>query len=1734
MKKLKKYISILLAVLMISSSMPLTALADDKVDMSGSDEEVSWSYTASTDTLYINGENLFLLDDGALPTYKDDVYVQVEFSHLVIGKDVTTLEYKENCFSANVQSSYVYEQSFDLTFEEGIQLKAIGQDAFEYSTVTSVVFPDSIEVIGEFSFDKCYNLENIVLPANLKRIERYAFYGCPITKLELPNNLKYISDSSFYETDIKELTLPDSVTSIGSSAFAYCRSLEKINFSKNAENLVLSFDAFKCTAIKELTIPSYVSKIYSWAFAGCSSLSSVEFEIKETEDGLQGITELYSSIFSGTNITTLTLPETVTTLRNAFLGMKQLVSVDLSKTKITKLYDKMFSGDSNLTEVKFPSGLTEIGSYVFNQCTSLKSIEIPETVTTMSSDGYQFNECTNLEYVKLPESITSIPMYIFYKCSNLKKVNISSKTTQINDSAFCLCKSLIDINIPDTVTKICSNAFNTCAADFDLPASLTYVGNYAFNKSGLTKAVFKSKVDIKNYGFYNSDNLTQVVLPQTYGSAAINNYAFYGCDNLESVYISANIEEIGYYSFQKCESLTNVQFADGSKLATIDKYAFEGCKALTKIFLPKTVKVIDEYGFYNCTSLKTINLEDTQLTSIYHYTFANTGLEHVEFPNTLTGFRSGAFYQSKLASLELSEKVGAVSKGSFSGCPITKVTVYNPNINFNDSTFSGTDTTIRGYKDSTAESFAEENGMTFIPLDAGEIEDSSLPKHGIFDGGTWIITDENELVVNADGAIKTNSAYDSNGWKYSFAQLADINGVTSVVVGDGVTSLPNNFLYDSKFSTQDISTVSLPDTLESIGSSAFKFTYLSYIDIPDSVTAIGDYAFYEAGLSGGVKLSKSLTKINQYAFANNDFASVTIPSSVTEIALGAFNNCTNLMNVSIPDSVKTINEGSSTTKPLGFDSSGDRIDGFTIKCKLDSRAYQYAIKNGLNTKLDMRSGYITGYYSSRSCAKWYYYPDTKEFYFVSNNVIPSNNTFYYSNGTAITDGELEVDKLYVCYGVTDFSAINNECIFKVLNPKYILLPDSLTSISDNAFSGLTNLKSVTIPDTVATLSATSFNNCNIEAISFGDGLKAIPDYLFKDNKALKYIDFGNVGTIGTGSFQSCTALEEIVIPSNLTAIGENAFAKCLSVKSVTIEYGKDLTIGDKAFADLPLCDTVKFNRADVQYTTEACESIFRNLGSGTTGVCLSVGDENDTQVHSTDFSLFNKKNIVDLNIGESITEIKNSVSLPYLKNISVDKNNETFFSYGGCLYSYSSNNISLIMAPTNLEEVEIYEGTRWIKQYVFCGGKIKHIEIPEGVTIIGEGAFKDCTELRKITLPTTLQTISYYAFQNCTKLKIVDIPSAMFILNSAFKNCTSLASILLPDNLHDIDSEAFAGCTSLTGIVMPNNDSCLDPCAFENCTSLTEVYMWDNDFQEDTFKGCDNVVIHTLVGSDSYTCAKEYGLNLVTYTDENVFADQCAMMEDIYEGYIGFCDDGHGDIQYLTVYEPTCEQDGYIIGVCEYCSVILEEIHIEATGHKYEKAVTIDPTETTVGVEKYTCTACGDSYCVYSPALGGDTAEKTLCNITGKTVIANSKYADTGVTPLKSVSVKLGDETLATTDSNGNFSFSLETGVYELTLWYNYGFERTVYLVVEDKDVNIGSVPMIACDWNKDGKIDDGDMELFKFVISSKEGDPAYLDYVDMNNDGKIDVKDLVYMNYVKGLNKETFTYPSIVAEAKF
>jgi hypothetical protein len=121
---------------------------------------------------------------------------------------------------------------------------------------------------------------------------------------------------------------------------------------------------------------------------------------------------------------------------------------------------------------------------------------------------------------------------------------------------------------------------------------------------------------------------------------------------------------------------------------------------------------------------------------------------------------------------------------------------------------------------------------------------------------------------------------------------------------------------------------------------------------------------------------------------------------------------------------------------------------------------------------------------------------------------------------------------------------------------------------------------------------------------------------------------------------------------------------------------------------------------------------------------------------------------------------------------------------------------------------------------------------------------------------------------------------------------------------------------------------------------------------------------------------------------------------------------------------------------------------------------------------------------------------------------------------------------VATTDNDGYFTLELETGSYEAELRYAYGFTRTIFIVVEDEDIEYEDpIAIIGCDFNKDGKIDDEDLELFQMVVSSKADDPSYLEFVDMNNDGYINAKDRVYITSCKGIDTSSFKYDSIVIQ---
>ena len=174
-----------------------------------------------------------------------------------------------------------------------------------------------------------------------------------------------------------------------------------------------------------------------------------------------------------------------------------------------------------------------------------------------------------------------------------------------------------------------------------------------------------------------------------------------------------------------------------------------------------------------------------------------------------------------------------------------------------------------------------------------------------------------------------------------------------------------------------------------------------------------------------------------------------------------------------------------------------------------------------------------------------------------------------------------------------------------------------------------------------------------------------------------------------------------------------------------------------------------------------------------------------------------------------------------------------------------------------------------------------------------------------------------------------------------------------------------------------------------------------------------------------------------------------------------------------------------------------------------------------------TCQNCGDSS--YTVLPGSGTAVEETHTVTGTVVLAADRAATKGTHAAIGADILLNGYTLATTDEKGNFSLQLKSGTYALTVRYAYGFSRTLYVVVSDRDLQCGSVPVIGCDWNKDGKIDDQDYYMFKLIFGTHQGQAGYLSYVDMNHDGMINTRDMVFVERCMGLQAGSFAYTPLV-----
>ncbi|WP_297142731.1 leucine-rich repeat protein [uncultured Eubacterium sp.] len=1769
---MKKIISVLLTFIMILSVSPITALAEavtDSVDLgvdksdSGFNDVCVWSYDADTKTMTIDGENIVSQNDDdseLLPTYSVDEngnkhYAYRGFETLVLGEHV------QRFYAAANADNYPNLRTFDMSRSAVSELTG----ALCSSAVTS-----------------------LILPHNLKTIDEGALFELNIEKIDIPSTVESIGNEAFMSSGLKSVTFGESEIAFGDNVFAECAALEtvdlsKVTFAKTETNEAGTVPAgmFKnCTSLSAINI-SNAKAVGDNAFNGCSALSKIirnsDAEISIGNYAFNGTSALNDTVFnnvtslgdyalSDSSVKSVIYNGKSTPGEGAFNHAKNLSSVVINN--ISTIPYGFFYG-AKADSVIIGSSVTSIGQYAFTSAVINNLTFETNHLTKIFGNAFNSMTYTNEEPLKLPAKIDEVLSQGFKNFNG--EIDFSCvHFGLLGDRSFLSAKISIveDVKIDkmgNDVFKDCTN-LQYFSTDSSYRADATYGKNVFLNCTNL-KEVYD--YGVKKLYANAFDGCTSLQVFASESLSAFNSTAFNGCTSLEAVglgnvttipdnafsdcpnlrYVEYNktyLDYIGINAFKGCSKLDSI---DLSLVEDIESGAFSGCSSLDFSSLPGT-HIIGANAFEGCTSLTSIELGE-YLDEVGENAFKDcVNLENVTFSPTSITFGENIF-----------DGCNSLKWLKFRGYTYTMPTSFFTKIPDGFSFYCG--------KSTTPEAYANKNNIPVNYLSTEyPIEDY---KHGTLDNGKWEIVDSTINIYGEGSGELGNVFYYSDKTTTTLHDIVSRFNITNVKLLGNITSIPDNFMENMLL--PNMTSLDIPSTVKSIGNYAFYNLRSSAdqnakdacfdVNLPESLEFVGEYAFCkvtttkidtskcvsdnivfsegafcaikylsEFAVPSGVKqipkklfyndyYLSSVTLTNQeeigdYAFYSTAIKEITLPESVKSVGRAAFTGCKNLTLITVKsaDTQFVFESIISSGNSAGYDANGARYNSLTIKCDPISKAHEYAVKALVDfecIKLNYEStGYVTDIKYGSNTARWYYYPDENMLLISGNSVV--GGKFYDENYNPIKFDNIDTIRFY-----DDVTSIGRG--WDAVNPKHVYFSDRLNSITYAAFEGCKNLVALNIPDSVTLLGEYAFEGCTgLKSVTVGKGVQNIPQFCFKNCIALQDLNLLGTVSISSAAFVNCSKLVTLNLPDTLKTINSNAFINCYSIVKIT--FGKNLRLIDEyAFANLPFCDEINFN-SNVNIKNNA----FYNTGLSTTGITVNFLD-NAMMVSLDGFA---DTNVAVLKLSKNFSGFIDYGRVPQLRDITVDDGNVNgYTSYQHALYKDKT----LVLAPQNVKTLQIRNDTEKIAANALRYNSLSIAVLPDGLTEISDDAFADSSTLKAVKFPKTVEKIGNRAFASCPKIKTINIPDSLISIGErAFYNCTSLAAVVLPEGLSEIKSECFNGCRSIVSMVIPRSVTNIGGGAFSNMTSLEKIYIWNSNSGYRMLYNSNKAVIYTLAGTPAYEFARNNKYDVKGYTDEEVFAEECFAAVNSLEGYLGYCTDGHGDIEWLTVYEPDCENDGYRIGVCEYCSTILKEEHITAKGHKYQQIGYIKETATQRGIRVLKCTECGETRTTYTNPTSSTPGTVGVYNVSGIVQADTKRSAYYGENfGIENANIVIDGNVVARTDEYGRFSFNIKSGSYMVDIVYNFGFTRTVGLTVSDGDVIISEpIKIVACDFNKDKKIDSADQNLFRIIVSSKKGDPAYLSYVDLNHDGYINAKDYLIIQSFDGIDAYSYIYPEL------
>ncbi|WP_308276095.1 leucine-rich repeat domain-containing protein [Prevotella sp.] len=785
----------------------------------------------------------------------------------------------------------------------------------------------------------------------------------------------------------------------------------------------------------------------------------------------------------------------------------KLSILDLSEAKIV-WGGKAYYNFRN-SEVYYVENENEIGNNVFSFCSGLKSITLPNNITSIGKAA--FWGCSGLTNLTIPSTVSSISLFAFYDCSGLTSLTLSSCLTSIGDNAFGGCNQLedvryiilddlatyiqtdhplIDINcsikyyrnnkelttlkIPAGITSVGKNAFQKCSSFTSLtfPSAITSISDLHFNNVFTNlKTVYAGWQEPIAAGTFFEDvdiNKSTLYVPHGTKKAYSNADVWKNFGNIVEFYnqTTINLEKPGTLPQKISDSeknlITNLKIKgeiNGTDLrfiremagVSVDGYETDGNLSNLDLSEAKIVSGGACYCQYDSN-----NKYYTQDDELGPFAFANcSGLNSFAFPASLKSIGNDAFrYCSSLKTLDLPSGLISIGDWAFYGCSgLTTLNLPSGLISI-------------GYV-----AFQKCSSLTSLNLPSSLISIGAAA-FAICDALTSITLHSNTTEIGG------------NAFGQAMGGCYNLKEMRYIIDSDLETYIQSNhpalYFYNCGIkyylNDQEITSLEIPSSVTSIGDGVFCCSHsLTNLTLSSRVTSIGDAAFAACGNLKDVRyiidcdLATYIQKdhpafyVNcdiKYYWNNKEITTLEIPSSVTSIGNHAFYNCSGLTSVDIPSNVTSI---------------GD---------------WAFSSCRGL-TSVDLPSSI------------------TKMGDFVFN----------------------DCERL---------ASVN--------------LPSGITAIGTRAFAWCTSLKSINLPSGITTIGKGAFSGCSsLQGIDFPSGITSIGDDAFEYCSGLQNINLPyGISSIGDYAFWNCSNLMNVTLSSNITSMGKSAFDGCNSLKNLAI------------------------------------------------------------------------------------------------------------------------------------------------------------------------------------------------------------------------------------------------------------------------------------------------------------------------------------------------------------------------------------------------------------------------------------------------------------------------------------------------------------------------------------------------------------------------------------------------------